>query len=69
TVLRTIEDQIALQIKGLQEARLKRSDLVSNVVKKDILLMIEGIQGLIASTVRNRLTLPEIAVLQKRDRQ
>ncbi|MCI66177.1 hypothetical protein A2U01_0087435, partial [Trifolium medium] len=34
-----------------------------------IMLMNVGVQDLLVSTVRNRVTLPEIVVLQRRDRQ
>ncbi|MCI57843.1 hypothetical protein A2U01_0079094, partial [Trifolium medium] len=65
--LRATGDLIALQTKEPEGIRVEKSDLASNVVKKDILPMIVGIQGLTASTVRSWGILLEIAVLQERD--
>ncbi|MCI81026.1 hypothetical protein A2U01_0102298, partial [Trifolium medium] len=49
--------------------KLERSRLAIGVVKKGIMPMSMEIQGLLVTIVRNRITLPEIAVLQKRCRQ
>ncbi|MCI53306.1 hypothetical protein A2U01_0074552, partial [Trifolium medium] len=69
TVLRTIEDLIALRTKRLEGVKLRRSRLASNVERKGIMPTNVEFKALSATTVRNRVILLEIAVLQKRDRQ
>ncbi|MCI49334.1 hypothetical protein A2U01_0070578, partial [Trifolium medium] len=69
TVLRTIEDLIALQTKGLGGVKLGRSRLASNVGKKGIMPMNVESKALPATTVRNRVILLEITKLQGPNRQ
>ncbi|MCI52899.1 hypothetical protein A2U01_0074145 [Trifolium medium] len=58
-----------MRTKEPEGIRWERSRLATGVVKEGIMLMNVGYKALSASTVRNRVTLPEIAVLQKRRHQ
>ncbi|MCI83428.1 hypothetical protein A2U01_0104704, partial [Trifolium medium] len=63
--LRIVKDPTVLRIKGLEGIKLEISLLATDVVKKGIMPVSVEIQGLLATTVRNQVTLPETAVPQK----
>ncbi|MCI18622.1 hypothetical protein A2U01_0039777, partial [Trifolium medium] len=69
TVLRIIRDLIVLRAKGLKGVRVEGGRLAIGVVKKGITPMNVGMQDLFVTTVRSRVIMLGIAVLQKRHRR